>query len=163
MTVFYSLAALLTLLVVVWLVRPLLRSVPQASVSSQRLNTDIYRDRISASAAKSRTGECISTGRRGRNSVAPPEDRWGCIGPASTRDTTTRGIGDTPPGDSEIRARSNRKWTMGTIDTQNWDWSRRSGCDIHCDGVGPATARTSTGERIGTRCRGSNGVTTTRY
>ena len=48
MTVFYSLATLLTFLVVVWLVRPLLRSVPPASVSSQRLNADIYRDQLEA-------------------------------------------------------------------------------------------------------------------
>ena len=48
MTVFYSLATLLTFLVVVWLVRPLLRSVPQAGVSSQRLNADIYRDQLEA-------------------------------------------------------------------------------------------------------------------
>lgn len=46
MTVFYSIAALLTLLVVAWVVRPLLRPTPQAGVSSQRLNAAIYRDQL---------------------------------------------------------------------------------------------------------------------
>jgi cytochrome c-type biogenesis protein CcmH len=46
MTVFYSIAALLTLLVLAWMVRPLLRPAPQAGVSSVRLNTDIYRDQL---------------------------------------------------------------------------------------------------------------------
>ena len=48
MTVFYSIAALLTLLVVVWLVRPLLRPAPPDGVSSQRLNAAIYRDQLQA-------------------------------------------------------------------------------------------------------------------
>jgi cytochrome c-type biogenesis protein CcmH len=46
MTVFYSITALLTLLVVAWVVHPLLRPAPQAGVSSQRLNTAIYRDQL---------------------------------------------------------------------------------------------------------------------
>ncbi|MES2879571.1 MAG: c-type cytochrome biogenesis protein CcmI [Pseudomonadota bacterium] len=46
MTVFYSITALLTLLVVVWLVRPLLRPAPAEGVSSQRLNAAIYRDQL---------------------------------------------------------------------------------------------------------------------
>lgn len=48
MTVFYSIAALLTLLVLAWVMRPLLRPAPQAGVSSQRLNADIYRDQLQA-------------------------------------------------------------------------------------------------------------------
>ena len=46
MTVFYSIAALITLLVVAWVVRSLLRSAPQAGVSAQRLNAAIYRDQL---------------------------------------------------------------------------------------------------------------------
>ena len=46
MTFFYSIAALLTLLVMAWLVRPLLRPAPQGGVSSQRLNSTIYRDQL---------------------------------------------------------------------------------------------------------------------
>lgn len=46
MTVFYSIAALLTLLVIAWIVRPLLRAAPQAGVSSQRLNAAIYREQL---------------------------------------------------------------------------------------------------------------------
>ena len=46
MTVFYSIAALLTLLVVAWLVRPLLRPASASGVSSLRLNADIYRDQL---------------------------------------------------------------------------------------------------------------------
>jgi cytochrome c-type biogenesis protein CcmH len=46
MTVFYLIAALLTLLVVAWVVRPLLRPAPQAGVSSQRLNAAIYREQL---------------------------------------------------------------------------------------------------------------------
>ena len=48
MIVFYSIATILTLLVVVWLVRPLLRPVRQPGVSSRRLNADIYRDQLEA-------------------------------------------------------------------------------------------------------------------
>jgi cytochrome c-type biogenesis protein CcmH len=48
MTVFIAIAALLTLLVVAWLVRPLLRPTSQAGVSSQRLNAAIYRDQLQA-------------------------------------------------------------------------------------------------------------------
>jgi cytochrome c-type biogenesis protein CcmH len=48
MTVFVAIAALLTLLVVAWLVRPLLRPASQAGVSSQRLNASIYRDQLEA-------------------------------------------------------------------------------------------------------------------
>lgn len=46
MTVYYSIVALLTLLVVAWMVRPLLRPASQAGVSSLRLNTAIYRDQL---------------------------------------------------------------------------------------------------------------------
>ena len=46
MIVFYSVAALLTLLVLAWVVRPLLRAAPQAGVSSQRLNATIYVDQL---------------------------------------------------------------------------------------------------------------------
>lgn len=46
MIVFIAIAALLTLLVLVWLLRPLLRPAPQAGVSSQRLNAAIYRDQL---------------------------------------------------------------------------------------------------------------------
>jgi cytochrome c-type biogenesis protein CcmH len=45
---FIAIAALLTLLVVAWVVRPLLRPAPQAGVSSQRLNAAIYRDQLAA-------------------------------------------------------------------------------------------------------------------
>lgn len=48
MIVFYSIAAILTLLVVVWVVRPLLRPAPLGGVSSQRLNSTIYRDQLVA-------------------------------------------------------------------------------------------------------------------
>jgi cytochrome c-type biogenesis protein CcmH len=48
MTVFIAVAALLTLLVVAWVVRPLLKSAPKAGVSSQRLNAAIYRDQLEA-------------------------------------------------------------------------------------------------------------------
>ncbi|MDO8449221.1 MAG: c-type cytochrome biogenesis protein CcmI [Rhodoferax sp.] len=48
MTVFIAIAALLTLLVLAWVVRPLLRPAPQAGVSSQRLNAAIYRDQLKA-------------------------------------------------------------------------------------------------------------------
>ena len=48
MTVFYSIAALLTLLVVLWLLLALLRPANQAGVSSLRLNADIYRDQLDA-------------------------------------------------------------------------------------------------------------------
>ena len=46
MTVFYSIAALMTLLVAAWVVRPLLWPTAQAGVSSQRLNASIYRDQL---------------------------------------------------------------------------------------------------------------------
>jgi cytochrome c-type biogenesis protein CcmH len=46
MIVFYSIAALLTLLVVAWVAWPLVRPTQQAGVSSQRLNADIYRDQL---------------------------------------------------------------------------------------------------------------------
>ncbi len=46
MTVFYSIAAVLTLLVVAWVVRPLLRPSTKSGVSSVRLNADIYRDQL---------------------------------------------------------------------------------------------------------------------
>lgn len=46
MTVFIALAAVLTLLVVAWVLRPLLRPAPGAGVSSQRLNADIYREQL---------------------------------------------------------------------------------------------------------------------
>jgi cytochrome c-type biogenesis protein CcmH len=48
MTVFISIAVLLTLLALAWLVRPLLRSSYLAGVSSQRLNASIYRDQLEA-------------------------------------------------------------------------------------------------------------------
>lgn len=43
---FIAIAALLTLLVVGWVLRPLLRPAVQAGVSSQRLNAAIYRDQL---------------------------------------------------------------------------------------------------------------------
>jgi cytochrome c-type biogenesis protein CcmH len=46
MIVFYSVAALLTLLVLAWVVRPLLRPAMHAGVSSQRLNATIYVDQL---------------------------------------------------------------------------------------------------------------------
>lgn len=46
--IFIAVAALLTLLVVAWVMRPLLRPAPQAGVSSQRLNAAIYRDQLQA-------------------------------------------------------------------------------------------------------------------
>ncbi len=46
MTVFIAIAAVLTLLVMAWIVRPLLRPAPSAGVSSQRLNASIYRDQL---------------------------------------------------------------------------------------------------------------------
>jgi cytochrome c-type biogenesis protein CcmH len=48
MTVFYSIAALLIVLVLAWLVRPLLRPAPLDGVSSQRLNADICREQLDA-------------------------------------------------------------------------------------------------------------------
>lgn len=48
MTVFYSLAALLTLLVLVWLLRPLLRQQKPSEISSQQLNVAIYREQLDA-------------------------------------------------------------------------------------------------------------------
>lgn len=48
MTVFIAIAALLTLLVVAWVVRPLLRPAARAGVSSQRLNVAICRDQLQA-------------------------------------------------------------------------------------------------------------------
>ncbi len=46
--IFMAIAALLTLLVATWVVRPLLRPAPLAGVSSQRLNAAIYRDQLAA-------------------------------------------------------------------------------------------------------------------
>ena len=46
MTVFIAIAVVLTLLVMAWVVRPLLRPAPSAGVSSQRLNASIYRDQL---------------------------------------------------------------------------------------------------------------------
>lgn len=48
MSVFIALAALLTLLVVAWMVRPLLRTATTEGVSSQRLNASIYREQLQA-------------------------------------------------------------------------------------------------------------------
>lgn len=48
MIIFIAIATLLTLLVLAWVVRPLLRPAPQAGVSSQRLNAAIYRDQLQA-------------------------------------------------------------------------------------------------------------------
>ena len=48
MTIFISIAALLTLLVVIWVVRPLLWPATQTGVSSRGLNTAIYRDQLLA-------------------------------------------------------------------------------------------------------------------
>jgi len=48
MNVFISIAALLTLLVVAWFVRPLLLKPRGAGVSSDKLNADIHRDQLAA-------------------------------------------------------------------------------------------------------------------
>lgn len=48
MTIFISIAALLTLLVVAWVVRPLLWPAAKTGVSSQGVNTAIYRDQLVA-------------------------------------------------------------------------------------------------------------------
>lgn len=48
MNVFIGLSALLTLLVIVWMVRPLLRAPKSDGVSANRLNTDIHRDQLLA-------------------------------------------------------------------------------------------------------------------
>jgi cytochrome c-type biogenesis protein CcmH len=48
MIVFIAIAAVLTLLVVAWVLRPLLRPAPEAGVSSQRLNATIYSDQLQA-------------------------------------------------------------------------------------------------------------------
>jgi cytochrome c-type biogenesis protein CcmH len=48
MNAFIGFAALLTLLVVIWLVIPLLRSSKSGGVSSDRLNTEIHRDQLHA-------------------------------------------------------------------------------------------------------------------
>ena len=48
MTVFIAIAALMTLLVLVWVIRPLLRTASTGGVSSQRLNASIYRDQLQA-------------------------------------------------------------------------------------------------------------------
>ncbi|MDY0107001.1 MAG: c-type cytochrome biogenesis protein CcmI [Giesbergeria sp.] len=48
MSLFIALAAVLTVLIVAWVVRPLLRPAPSDGVSSQRLNTAIYRDQLQA-------------------------------------------------------------------------------------------------------------------
>lgn len=48
MSLFIALAAVLTVLIVAWVVRPLLRPAPSDGVSSQRLNAAIYRDQLQA-------------------------------------------------------------------------------------------------------------------
>ena len=48
MIVFIAIAVVLTLLVVAWVMRPLLRPAPGAGVSSQRLNAAIYREQLQA-------------------------------------------------------------------------------------------------------------------
>lgn len=48
MSIFIALAALLTLLTVAWLVLPLLRRPTGPGISSQRLNTAIYREQLDA-------------------------------------------------------------------------------------------------------------------
>jgi len=48
MTVFIGIAALMTLLLVAWLIYPLLRSKQTAGVSAERLNIDIHRDQLRA-------------------------------------------------------------------------------------------------------------------
>ncbi len=48
MIIFLAVAALLTLLVVAWMVRPLLRPAAETGVSSERLNATIYRDQLEA-------------------------------------------------------------------------------------------------------------------
>lgn len=48
MTAFIATTALLTLLVLAWVLRPLLKPTPKTGVSSQRLNADIYRDQLQA-------------------------------------------------------------------------------------------------------------------
>lgn len=48
MTVFITIALLLTVLALAWLVRPLLWPATRAGVSSQRLNASIYRDQLEA-------------------------------------------------------------------------------------------------------------------
>ena len=48
MNVFIGIAAAMTLLVVVWLVYPLLRSRHGSGVSADRLNIDIHRDQLKA-------------------------------------------------------------------------------------------------------------------
>jgi cytochrome c-type biogenesis protein CcmH len=48
MIIFYSIAVLLTLLVLAWLLRPLFYSKRLPGLSSQRLNVDIYRDQLEA-------------------------------------------------------------------------------------------------------------------
>lgn len=48
MTVFIGIAALMTLLVVAWLIYPLLRSKYTHGVSAERLNIDIHRDQLKA-------------------------------------------------------------------------------------------------------------------
>ncbi len=46
MTVFIAIAVVLTLLVMAWFVRPLLRPAPLMGISSERLNASIYRDQL---------------------------------------------------------------------------------------------------------------------
>ena len=46
MITFYFIAALLSLLVLAWMVRPLLFPKLHTGVSSQRLNAEIYRDQL---------------------------------------------------------------------------------------------------------------------
>ena len=48
MTVFIGIAAIMTLLVIAWLIYPLLRSKSGSGVSAERLNIDIHRDQLRA-------------------------------------------------------------------------------------------------------------------
>lgn len=48
MNLFIGIAALLTLLVVAWMVRPLLRQSTQSGISSEKLNAAIHRDQLQA-------------------------------------------------------------------------------------------------------------------
>ncbi len=56
MNVFIGIAALLTLLVIAWLIRPLLRSSLGNGISSERLNTAIHRDQLLALEADLKRG-----------------------------------------------------------------------------------------------------------
>jgi len=48
MNLFIALAALLTLLVVAWFVRPLIRAPKSNGVSAEKLNASIHRDQLAA-------------------------------------------------------------------------------------------------------------------